>query len=57
MPENDIKAMPIHRSVETTRISQEDFKPLAYEVMEHVYAKALHWANVTHRQVTFTTIQ
>jgi GxxExxY protein len=34
----DIEAMPIHRSVETTRISQEDFKPLAYEVMEHVYA-------------------
>jgi hypothetical protein len=34
----DIEAMPIHRSVETTRISQEDFKPVAYEVMEHVYA-------------------
>jgi GxxExxY protein len=30
--------MPIHRSVETTRISQEEFKRLAFEVMEHVYA-------------------
>jgi hypothetical protein len=39
--------MPAHPSVDTTRISQEDFKSLANEVMRHVL----------DREITFTTLR
>ncbi len=30
--------MPIIPSIETTRISQNEFKELSYQVMQHVFA-------------------
>ena len=35
----------------------EAFEVHARKLLQHTALKAIHWANVTHQQVTFTTIQ
>jgi len=35
----------------------EAFQVHARKLLQHTTLKAIHWANITHQQVTFTTIQ
>ena len=59
--------MPIHCPIATQRITQDEFKQIAGEVMQPVFTiqkrlighttfKTVHWANITQASVTFTTL-
>ena len=35
----------------------DDFEAHARRLLQHTALKAVHWANITHKHVTFTTIR